>query len=154
MPLNGLRVVSGRYTEILVSVIVRARRDNLVYRRPNYGTEATRGHAWGRRVWPLSGVAGKPGGYWPTDCVRAAGWSHDLGKRWSSPPSDHQCLSRTAPRCHLDAIYIAPQQLTRTAVDPIASTVWAVVKVRGTRGNAVHGPLMIAGERSQTPHSR
>jgi len=31
-------------------------------------------------------------------------------------------------------------------------TKYSVVKVRGNAGNAVSGPLIIAGERSQAPH--
>jgi len=33
------------------------------------------------------------------------------------------------------------------------STIYTVVKVRGNAGNAVSGPLKIAGERSQAPHN-
>jgi len=39
-------------------------------------------------------------------------------------------------------------------VTPLAQMACAVVKVRRNAGNAVHGPLRIAGERSQAPHSR
>ena len=47
-------------------------------------------------------------------------------------------------------LIVKTQHASRSAV----SIQHSVVKVRGDAGNAVPGPLKIAGQRSQAPHSR
>ena len=95
-----------------MSLCARAR-DNLVYRRPNYDSvAAAEAEAFGHGA--------------------AIGQQMCVG-RTSSQPADPVnrrfiCLSLSLPsRFHLDTIDFTTQQLTRTAVAPTASTLWATL---------------------------